>query len=91
MADSFNEMDVPLSKDSITALQELAGYGESVYSSIQKVNPDAIWVMQGWTFPYQKKDGKLFWTPERLQALVSNVPDDKLMILDLANEYNKLW
>jgi len=72
-------------------LKELSGYGESVYHSIQKANPDAVWVMQGWTFPYQKKDGKLFWTPERLHALVSKVPDDKLLILDLANEYNKLW
>ena len=91
LADSFNEMDVPLSEDSTTALNELATYGESVYKSIQEANPDATWVMQGWTFPYQKKDGKLFWTPERLQALVSRVPDDKLLILDLANEYNKLF
>ena len=91
LADSFNEMDVPLSEDSSSALNELASYGESVYQSIQKANPDATWVMQGWTFPYQKKNGKLFWTPERLQSLVSKVPDDKLMILDLANEYNRLW
>ncbi|MCF7567269.1 alpha-N-acetylglucosaminidase [Sabulilitoribacter arenilitoris] len=91
LADSFNEMDVPLSEDSTTALKELSAYGESVYSSIEKANPDAVWVMQGWTFPYQKKDGKLFWTAERLHALISKVPDDKLMILDLANEYNRLW
>ncbi|RKY81097.1 alpha-N-acetylglucosaminidase [candidate division KSB1 bacterium] len=91
LADSFNEMDVPLSPDPQKALDELSNYGESVYRSIKKGNPDAIWVMQGWTFPYQKKDGKLFWTPERLHALISKVPDDKLLILDLANEYNRLW
>lgn len=91
LADSFNEMDVPLSADSVTALNELSGYGESVYRSIKEANKDAVWVMQGWTFPYQQKDGKLFWTPERLHALVSKVPDDKLLILDLANEYNRLW
>ncbi len=91
LADSFNEMDVPLSEDYNTSLEELSRYGESVYSSLKKANPDAVWVMQGWTFPYQKKDGKLFWTPERLHALISKVPNDKLMILDLANEYNKLW
>jgi alpha-N-acetylglucosaminidase len=90
LADSFNEMDVPLSHDSVTALNELASYGESVYRSIHEVNPNATWVMQGWTFPFQKKDGKLFWTPERLHALVSKVPDDKLLILDLANEFNRL-
>lgn len=91
LADSFNEMDVPLSRDPSQALNELAAYGESVYRSIQEVNPDATWVMQGWTFPYQKKDGVLFWTPERLHALISKVPDNKLIILDLANEYNRLW
>ena len=57
LADSFNEMDVPLSEDSTIALNELATYGESVYKSIQEANPDATWVMQGWTFPYQKKEG----------------------------------
>ncbi len=91
LADSFNEMDVPLSEDYKTSLDELSSYGLSVYSSVKEANPNAVWVMQGWTFPYQKKNGKLFWTPERLHALVSKVPDDKLLILDLANEYNRLW
>ncbi|BAX79303.1 alpha-N-acetylglucosaminidase [Labilibaculum antarcticum] len=92
LADSFNEMDAPLSKDSTKALKELAGYGASVYQSIKEANPDATWVMQGWTFPYHKdENGKLFWTPERLGALVQEVPDDKLLILDLANEYNHVF
>ena len=91
LADSFNEMAVPLSADKEEALKELAGFGESVYKSIRSANPDAVWVMQGWTFPYQREaKGKLFWTPERLAALISKVPDDKLMILDMANEYNLL-
>jgi alpha-N-acetylglucosaminidase len=91
LADSFNEMDVPLSNNKKQALSELSEYGYSVYKSIMKANKDAVWVMQGWTFPYQKKDGKLFWTPDRLKALLSKVPNDKLLILDLANEYNRLW
>ncbi len=91
LADSFNEMDVPISEDSTQALVELAGYGESVYNSIKEANPNATWVMQGWTFPFHKVNGKLFWTKERLNALVSKVPDDKLLILDLANEYNKVF
>jgi alpha-N-acetylglucosaminidase len=91
LADSFNEMEVPISEDPVVAAKELAGYGEQVYRSIHEANPDAKWVMQGWTFPFHKdKNGDLFWTPDRLNALVSLVPDDKLIILDLANEYNKL-
>jgi alpha-N-acetylglucosaminidase len=87
LADCFNEMEVPLSDDSEKALSELSQFGKSVYESIHSANPEATWVMQGWTFPFHKdrKTGKLFWTPERLHALISEVPDDKLMILDLAN------
>jgi len=92
LADSFNEMDVPLSTDSVSSAKELASFGNAVFSSIHQANPDAIWVIQGWTFPFHKdKDGKLFWTPFRLNAFVSGVPDDKLLVLDLANEYNRLW
>jgi alpha-N-acetylglucosaminidase len=91
LADSFNEMRVPLSEDSTKALKELALYGKSVYQSINQADPDAIWVMQGWTFINQRdKDGKFFWTPKRLAAFLSDVPNDKLMILDMANEYNRL-
>jgi alpha-N-acetylglucosaminidase len=93
LADSFNEMAVPLSKDSTKALEELAMYGQSVYESIHKAAPDATWVMMGWTFPFQRdwKTGKLFWTPQRLSALFSKVPNDKLLILDMANEYNRVF
>lgn len=90
LADSFNEMDVPVSKDNEKALEELSKYGEAVFRSINDVNPEATWVMQGWTFPFHKKDGEIFWTPERLNALMAKVPKDKLLILDLANEYNVL-
>ena len=92
LADSFNEMDVPLDNDPEIARQELAAYGEVVYKPIREANPDAVWVMQGWTFPYHRdKEGRLFWTPERLNAMMSKIPDDKLLILDMANEYNALF
>ena len=91
LADSFNEMDVPISDDPEIAKEELASYGEAVYKPIVEANPDAVWVMQGWTFPYHRdSEGKLFWTPERLEAMMSKIPNDKLLILDLANEYNAL-
>lgn len=92
LADSFNEMDVPISEDPEVAKEELAQYGKAVYDPIVEANPDAVWVMQGWTFPYHRdKEGNLFWTPERLEAMMSKIPDDKLLILDMANEYNALF
>jgi alpha-N-acetylglucosaminidase len=92
LADSFNEMEPPLSKDSLKALSELADYGLAVYNSIKDANPNATWVMQGWTFPYHRdKNGKLFWSPAMLKALLSKTPDDKVLLLDITNEYSRAW
>ncbi|MFC6996798.1 alpha-N-acetylglucosaminidase [Rufibacter roseus] len=87
LSDSFNEMDVPVPKDDPEAKYELlASYGESIYNSIAAGNPDAVWVTQGWTFGWQSE----FWDKKTLSAMMSRVPDDKMMILDLANEYPSL-
>jgi alpha-N-acetylglucosaminidase len=47
-----------------------------------------VWVTQGWTFGYQHD----FWDKESMKALLSRVPDDKLIIVDLGNDYPKwVW
>jgi len=87
LSDSFNEMEVPVPKDNPEMKYELlASYGESVYKSIVAGNPDAVWVTQGWTFGWLHE----FWDKKSLNALLSRVPDDKMIILDLANEYPEL-
>lgn len=86
LVDSFNEMEIPFPDKGTKERYDLvASYGDKVYQSIKKGNPDAIWVMQGWMFGYQRH----IWDYETLQALVSNVPDDKMLLLDLAVDYNK--
>ncbi|MGL4228765.1 MAG: alpha-N-acetylglucosaminidase, partial [Tannerellaceae bacterium] len=86
LVDSFNEMEIPFPEKGTKERYELvASYGDKVYQSIKKGNPDAIWVMQGWMFGYQRH----IWDYETLQALVSKVPDDKMLLLDLAVDYNK--
>lgn len=88
IVDSFNEMDIPFPpKGSPERYSLLAKYGDEVYSSIKAGNPDATWVMQGWMFGYQRH----IWDYETLQALVSKVPDNKMMLLDLAEDYNHLF
>ncbi len=82
LADSFNEMDLPKTDRPITEL--LAEYGSSIYESLKSGNPDAVWVVQGWMFTYQRN----IWNKETTNALFSKIPDDKLMILDYAYEYN---
>lgn len=89
LSDSFNEMKLPVAKDDVEGKHKLlAQYGESIYRSITAGNPDAVWVTQGWTFGYQHD----FWDKASLQALLSRVPDDKLIIVDLGNDYPKwVW
>ena len=89
LSDSFNEMELPIDKDDKAGKYKLlAEYGETIYNSIIAGNPDAVWVTQGWTFGYQHS----FWDKESLQALLSNVPDDKMLIVDLGNDYPKwVW
>ena len=88
IVDSFNEMEIPFPpKGSSERYTMLARYGEEVYSSIKAGNPDAVWVMQGWMFGYQRH----IWDYETLQALVSKVPDNKMILLDLAEDYNHLF
>lgn len=82
LSDSFNEMKVPQNKKLITQ------YGDSIYKSIRSANPEATWVMQGWTLSYQHGD----WDEGIFEALVKNVPNDKFMALYMATEYkNELW
>ena len=89
LSDSFNEMRLPVAKEDAEGKHTLlARYGESIYRSIAAGNPDAVWVTQGWTFGYQHD----FWDKASLQALLSRVPDDKMVIVDLGNDYPKwVW
>lgn len=82
-------MELPIDKEDKEAKYKLlAEYGETIYKSIAAGNPDAVWVTQGWTFGYQHS----FWDKESLKALLSNVPDDKMIIIDLGNDYPKwVW
>ena len=89
LSDSFNEMELPVDEDDVEGKHALLKeYGNAIYSSIAAGDPDAVWVTQGWTFGYHHE----IWDPESLQALLSEVPDDKMIIIDLANEYPEwIW
>ncbi len=80
--DSFNEIDKPFEAGEDQFLND---YGKVIYKSIKDANPDATWVMQGWMLGYQPS----IWTPHALDMLTKFVPDEKILILDLATDYNK--
>jgi alpha-N-acetylglucosaminidase len=87
LADSFNELQVPVPEDRAGRLATLAKYGDAVYQSIIAGEPDAVWVMQGWLFYNQRN----FWDKESAAALLSKVPDDRMIILDLACDFQPMW
>lgn len=68
--------------------RRLAAYGKAIYDSIRQSQPDAVWVMQGWLFGADQH----FWDPAAIAAYLSQVPDDRLMILDIGNDrYPDTW
>lgn len=89
LSDSFNEMRLPVDPaDTAAKHRILADYGEAIHRSIKAGDPQAVWITQGWTFGYQHD----FWDPQSLQALLSRVPDDEMIIIDLGNDYPKwVW
>ena len=81
-ADTFNE-NTPPTNDSTY----LAQMSAKVYSAMQDVDPDAVWVMQGWLF-YHERD---FWGEPEIKALLGAIPDDRMIILDLWSERHPVW
>jgi alpha-N-acetylglucosaminidase len=85
LVDSFNEMELPETGKPPAEL--LSGYGKNTFDAINAADPDAVWVLQGWMFYFQSK----IWNRNTVKALLAAVPDDRLMILDYANDYVPTW
>ncbi len=85
LVDSFNEMHLPKTERPVTEL--LADYGKHTFAAIKAGNPDGIWVIQGWMFNYQR----YIWNKDTVKALLSAVPNDRMFVLDYANDYNDNW
>jgi len=81
-ADTFNENEPPSDEPSY-----IAEMGKRVYEGMKSADPDAVWLMQGWLF-YSDKE---FWKAPQIKALLVAVPDDKMIILDLAAEIEPVW
>ena len=85
LADSFNEMKVPVTPEN--RYDELASYGDAVFQSINAGDPNGVWVMQGWIFFADSK----FWDQKSASALLNLVPNDRMIIIDLAEEAFPGW
>ncbi|XP_057318664.1 alpha-N-acetylglucosaminidase [Microplitis mediator] len=75
--DTFNENE-PLDSD----IESLKNIGQAIYSAMTEVDPQAIWMMQGWLFVHESD----FWTEARVEAFITSVPVGKMIVLDLQSE-----
>ncbi len=83
--DTFNEQNPQF--PAATETDDLAASGRSVIMALRKADPQATWVMQGWLF-YNEAD---YWTVPRVEALMRDVPQDGMIVLDLATNESAIW
>jgi alpha-N-acetylglucosaminidase len=81
-ADTFNENEPP--SDEPEFLSKLSA---RVYEGMRQADTAAVWVMQGWLFYSDRK----FWKEPQTEALLKAVPNDKMILLDLATEIEPVW
>ncbi|XP_013404322.1 alpha-N-acetylglucosaminidase isoform X3 [Lingula anatina] len=74
-ADTFNEMT-----PSSGALSYISGAGKAVFKGMESGDPQAIWLMQAWLFLSS------FWNADRAKALLTSVPQGRMILLDLRAE-----
>ena len=60
---------------------------QGTFEGIKAADPEAIWLMQGWLFVNEA----YFWKKEQVEAYLSGVPNDRMIILDLFTEYSPVW
>lgn len=80
--DPFNEMDPPSWEPDY-----LAGVSRNIYASLQQSDPAARWLQMSWVFYYKRKQ----WTPERLKAYLTAVPQGRMVLLDYFCENTEVW
>lgn len=81
-ADTFNENEPPTDDPAY-----LSALSARIYQAMSKADPKAVWVMQGWLFYSDRK----FWKTAQIKALLDAVPNDHMIMLDLATEIEPVW
>ncbi|WP_442588152.1 alpha-N-acetylglucosaminidase [Pedobacter sp. AW31-3R] len=81
-ADTFNENEPPTDDPAYLSALSLR-----IHQAMVKADPKAIWVMQGWLFYSDRK----FWKTPQIKALLESVPNEHMIMLDLATEIEPVW
>lgn len=81
-ADPFNELDPPDWEPDY-----LARAARLTYESMARFDPEAVWLQMAWVFYHKRKH----WTPERLRAYLTAVPEERLLMLDYYCDRTEIW
>jgi len=81
-ADPFTE-NVPPSNDPAF----LRKMGKTIYESMANIDRKAVWFLNGWMFSFNRA----FWQPDQVKAFLTDVPHDKLVLIDLHCDANPMW
>ena len=80
--DPFNEVAPPSVEPA-----DLASMSKGIFESMTAVDPEAIWLQMGWLFI--ASPGR--WTPERVEAYLTAVPQGRMIILDYEGDFKEVW
>ena len=64
----------------------LQACGKNTIAIIKTVSPSGRWLLQGWTFGYD-----LFWSNKNIEAYLSYVQRNDILILDMFDKRNRTW
>ncbi len=81
-ADPFNEVEPPSWEP-----EYLANVSKTIFESITETDPKAQWLQMSWIFYFERKH----WTNERIKAMLTAVPQDKMVLLDYYCENAEVW
>lgn len=80
--DPFNEVDPPSWEP-----EYLSKVSSDMYHTLTAADPKAEWMQMTWMFYFDRKD----WTAPRVKAMLTGVPQDKMVLLDYHCENVELW
>ena len=80
--DPFNEVRPPSVEPA-----DLAAMSKGIFESLTAVDPDAVWLQMGWLFISNPRR----WTPERIEAYLTAVPQGRMIILDYESDFIEVW
>lgn len=81
-ADPFNEVDPPSWRE-----DSLAAISAKIFHTLQAADPKATWVQMTWLFYMDRHK----WTDSRIEAFLTAVPKDRMLLLDYYGEHTEVW